>query len=145
MKGDIVPDTDHVTRLCGGSHLREDGTVAATAYKPRPGETFLSVNWLELLAMPDRETALTEVRRILAAKRSIGGTSRLAISNVGSMRAHVRQEDATHAELSVRHEPEHSAERPTDASHSGIYGVPVDDMIVPELIAANVLSVVSAR
>jgi hypothetical protein len=145
MRGDIVPDADHVTRLCGGSHVREDGTVAATAYKPRPGETYLSVNWLEFLAMPDRETALAEVRRTLAAKRSIGGTSRLAISHVGSMRAHVRQEDATHAELSVRHEPEHTPGGPTDASHSGIYGVPGDDMIVPELIAANVLTIVSAR
>ena len=44
MKGDIVPDDHHVGRLCGGSHIREDGTIAATAFKLRPGEPYLSVN-----------------------------------------------------------------------------------------------------
>jgi hypothetical protein len=145
MKDEIVPDTDHVTRLCGGSHVREDGTIAASAYKPRPGERYLSVNWLEFLGMPEQETALAEVRRTLASKRSIGNTSRLAISQVGSMRAFVRQESSAHTELAVRHEPETSPGRPVDASHSGIYGIPDDDMIVPELIAVNVLSVVPAR
>jgi hypothetical protein len=108
MKGEIVPDSDHITRLCGGSHVREDGTIAASAYKPRPGETYLSVNWLEFLAMPEQETALAEVRRTLASKRTIGSTSRLAISHVGSMRAFVRQESAAHTDLAVHHEPENS-------------------------------------
>lgn len=145
MKGDIVPDADHVTRLCGGSHIREDGTIAATAYKPRPGETYLSVNWLEFFADKDREAALAEVRRALAAKRTIGSTSRLAISNVGGLRDFVRQESAARTELTVRHEPENDPDRLYDPSHSGIYGIPEDDMAVPELIASNVASVVPAR
>lgn len=145
MKGDIVPDADHVTRLCGGSHIREDGTIAATAYKPRPGETYLSVNWLEFFPGKDRDAALAEVRIALAGKRKIGGTSRLAISNVGSMRAIVRQESAARSELTVRHEPEDEPGCPADPSHSGVYGIPEDDMTVPELIAANVTNVVPAK
>jgi hypothetical protein len=145
MKGDVVPDADHVTRLCGGSHLREDGTIAATAYKPRPGETYLSVNWLEFFQDKDREGALAEVRSALAGKRKVGGTSRLAISNVGSMRAVIRQESSTRTELTVRHEPEEGPERPADPSHSGLYGILDDDMTVPELIAANVMSAVPAK
>ncbi len=47
MKGDVVPDGHHITRLCGGSHIREIGTIAVTAFKQRPGEAYLSVNWLE--------------------------------------------------------------------------------------------------
>lgn len=54
MKGDTVPDEHHITRLCGGSHVREDGTIAATAFKPRQGEAYLSVNWLEMLGLADR-------------------------------------------------------------------------------------------
>ena len=49
MKGDVVPDGHHITRLCGGSHIRENGTIAALAFKQRPGEAYLSVNWLESL------------------------------------------------------------------------------------------------
>ena len=90
MKGDVVPDNDHVARLCGGSHIREDGSVAATAFMPRFGESYLSVNWLEHLALPDREVALAELRRALAAKRKIGSTARLALINVGHMRTVVR-------------------------------------------------------
>ena len=58
MKGDVIPDADHITRLCGGSHVREDGTISATAFKPRPGEAYLSVNWLECLGLPDRDAEL---------------------------------------------------------------------------------------
>src|SRR5947207_13717921 len=76
-------DTHHVTRLCGGSHVREDGTIAATAFKLKPGESYLSVNWLEFLALPNRALELAEVRRVLASKRKIGRASRLAVMNVG--------------------------------------------------------------
>ena len=145
MKGDVVPDTDNVTRLCGGSHVREDGTIAPTAFKPRPGEVYLSVNWLETLGLPGRDHELSEVRRVLATKRKIGGSARLAVLNVGQARDVVRQESSAHIELSVRHEPDVDPGRPHDRSHSGIYGVPEDDVIIPELLASVVRDITEAR
>ena len=145
MKGVIVPDAHHVTRLCGGSHVREDGTIAATAFKPRPGEAYLSVNWLESLGLPSRDAELTEVRRVLATKRKVGASARLVVLNVGQTRDIVRRESAARAEISVRHEPETEPGQPADASHSGIFGVPQDDIAIPELLVTAIQSVVSAR
>ena len=134
MKGDTVPNDHHVARLCGGSHIREDGTIAPTAFKPRAGETYLSVNWLELLRLPDRDTEIAEIRRMLGTKRKIGSTARLAMLNVGQVRDVVRRESTNHIELAVRHETEMEPGRTSDPSHSGIYGVPEDDITIPELI-----------
>jgi hypothetical protein len=145
MKGDIVPDEHHVARLCGGSHIREDGTIAATAFKPRPGEAYLSVNWLEFLALSDRSTEVEEIRRVLGTKRMIGATARLAVLNVGQARETVRMSDHNNAILSILHEPETDPGRPQDPSHAGIYGVPADDNTVPELLAAAVLEVHQTR
>jgi hypothetical protein len=138
MKGDVVPDDHHVTRLCGGSHIRENGTIAATAFKPRPGETYLSVNWLEVLGLPDRTAEIAEVRRVLGNKRKIGPTARLAVLNVGHVSDVVKRESNNRIELVVRHEPENEPGRPSDPSHSGIYGVPEDDITIPELIIAAI-------
>lgn len=145
MKGDVVPDAHHIVRLCGGSHIREDGTIAATAFKPRPGEPYISVNWLEFLALPDRAAEIIEVGRVLAAKRTVGATARLAVLNVGLSREAVRAKSHNNVVLSVLHEPEAEPGRPQDASHSGLYGVPADDNTVPELLAAAVLDVHQAR
>ena len=145
MKGDVVPDAHHVTRLCGGSHVREDGTIAATAFKPRPGETYLSVNWLEFLGLSDRAAQLDDVRRVLASKRGVGASARLALLNVGQARAAVRANSHDNALLSFLHEPEMEPGRPQDPSHAGIYGVPADDNTIPEILATAVLDVHPAR
>ena len=145
MKGDRVPDEHHMARLCGGSHLREDGTIAATAFKPRPGETYLSVNWLEFLALADRTAEIEEIARVLASKRTVGATARLAVLNVGQARETVRAKSHNNVMLSVLHEPETEPGRPQDPSHAGLYGVPADDNTVPELLAVAVLDVHQAR
>lgn len=145
MKGDVVPNADHVSRLCGGSHVREDGSIAATAFKPRPGEPYLSVNWLEFLELRDRAAELAEVRRVLASKRAVGSTARLGLLNVGEAMAIVRTHMPLVQSLSVRHEPELVAGLPQDPSHSGIYGVPEDDNTVSELLAQVVHEVHPAR
>ena len=145
MKGDQIPDGDHVSRLCGGSHMREDGTVSASAFKLRPGEAYLSINWLEHLALPDRQAEIAEVRRVLAAKRAIGPTARLAILNVGIACKAVRLNGPDQRLLRLLHEPEVDSNRPADPSHSGIYGVSEDDNTVPVLLAASIQSVYPAR
>src|SRR5262245_3094289 len=104
MRGDDVPDRDHVSRLCGGSHI-DDGVIRAGAFILGGGHTYLSVNWLEHLGLNDRAAEIAEVRRVLATKRKVGATARLAVAPVGEMRALVRNESDDARELQVLHEP----------------------------------------
>lgn len=106
MKGDMVPDGYNVTCLCGGSHIREDGTIAATAFKPRHGKSYLSVNWLEFLSLPDRSVEIAEFRRALGANRKIGGMSKLAVLNVREAYVVVLQGGCGRSTITVRHKPE---------------------------------------
>ena len=140
MKGDVIPDADHICRLCGGSHIREDGTIAASAFKPRPGEAYLSVNWLEILNAIDPDEAIAKVQRVLAKKRKIGASARWAILNVGQARSVVAPGSQARSQLSAVHEPELQ-----DPSHSGLYGVPEDDNMIPELLAQAISGIVPAR
>ncbi len=63
MKGDPLPDEDHIARLCGGARLDEDGKVIGACFMPRSNEAYLSVNWLEWLAPTGRMAQLTGVRQ----------------------------------------------------------------------------------
>lgn len=145
MKGDVVPDAHHVSRLCGGSHVREDGTISATAFRLRPGESYLSVNWLEHLGLLTRQAEVGEVWRVLSTKRKIGATARLAVLNVGAARASVAQHSYDLRNLSFRHEPEMELSAPVDPSHSGIHGLLEDDNLVADLLAKAVTESHSPR
>lgn len=101
--------------------------------------TLSLVNWLEFLGLSDRVAEIAEVRRVLASKRKIGGTARLAVLDMGQLRSTVRNNSQDTCELSVKHEPETDPTHPADLSHSGIHGVPPDDNTVPELLARIVL------
>ncbi len=139
MKGEIIPDAHHVSRLCGGSHIREDGTISATAFRLRPGESYLSVNWLEQLGLASRQAEVSEIWRVLATKRKIGASARLAVLNVGSAREIVTGLTDEPRRLSFRHEPEAPPDAADDPSHSGIHGIREDDNLVAELLARSVL------
>jgi hypothetical protein len=58
--------------------------------------------------------------------------------NTGHVRDVVRRESSTHVELGFRHEPEMAQGLPFDPSHSGIYGVPEDDIAIPEMIVTAI-------
>jgi hypothetical protein len=140
MTDTFVPDEHHIVRLCGASHLRSDGVVSYTAFRPRPGEAYLSVNWLEFLDLADEAAALMEVRRMLATKRKIGSTACLARLNVGDAKAMVRGASGGRLTISIKHEPE-----PIDPSHSGIYGVPEDSTDIQDALAMAVQQLTRAR
>jgi hypothetical protein len=135
MKGDLLPASDHVVRLCGGSHVGDDGKVSASAFKVRTDEAYLSVNWLEVLHHSNQPSALSEIRKVLATKRKVGTTARLALLNVGSLHALAATNNGAER-IEVVHEPEIS---PPDASHSGIYRVLEDDAVLHRKIAKLVL------
>lgn len=82
MKGDRIPDVDHIARYCGGATVHEDGSIDGVAFRLRGGETFLSVNWLEYLDPADRNRQLTELRRVFLDKNfSLRKTARFTVLN----------------------------------------------------------------
>jgi len=107
VQRDRVPDTDHISRYCGGAQILPDGRISGTAFRLRELEQYLSVNWLEYLGLGDRDSEIAEVRRVLVAKgRNLGTTARLAVLNAGVLREHVASASADHRVLDILHEPE---------------------------------------
>ena len=135
MKGDHLPPHDHVSRYCGGKHIAENGRPLATAFRHRPNEEFLSVNWLESLHQNDRESQIREVRQRLDLV--LGATAKIAVLNVGET-----CEDVERAgfKIGILHEP-----KARDSSHSGFFGILQDELKISLLIAEKVLEVYPAR
>ena len=131
MKGGHIPDSDHIARYCGAARIMDSGNISGLAFKLRDGEEYLSVNWLEYLKKPNREDEIGELRKVFARKgRRVGAKARFAILNVGEMCGHVLS--IGQRRINVRHEPEED-----DSSHSGIYGLYEDDILL-DLIAEKV-------
>lgn len=139
MKGQIIPDSDHVARYCNPATV-ENSEILATAFMVRSSDEHLSVNWLEELKRPDRASQICDLQELYARKLRVRAAARIAILNVGAVRAKVEQETPNRRLLRVLHDPEAD-----DPSHSGIYDIPYDDEIVAELIALVVLEKHSAR
>jgi len=140
MKGQVIPDSDHVARYCKPSSV-EGGQVQATAFMRRDGEEYLSVNWLEDLSCSDRRSEVRALQDLYSRTLSVRTTARIAILNVGAFRTKVAQESPDMRWLRVLHEPI----IPEDPSHAGIYDTPYDDDIVAELIAQVILETPAAR
>ncbi len=145
MKGDRIPDTDHIARQCGGATIHEDGTIDGAAFRLRNlrggWEEYLSVNWLESLDPTDREHQLELLRKVFVDKgRKLAARSKFAVHEVDSLRELVRRETADRRDLTVLHE-----HFPDDASHCGIFGLEHDDDVVADLMAEAVREVYPAR
>jgi hypothetical protein len=140
MKGQAIPDSDHVGRYCKASTV-ENGEISATAFMMRETEEYLSVNWLEELKRPSRASQIRDLQEVYNKKLKVGATARIAILNVGTLRSKVERESPDSRLLRVLHEPE----EPDDPSHAGIYEIPHDDEIISELIAQVVLENHPAR
>jgi len=140
MKGDVIPDPDHVARHCKTT-TAPDGEIQATAFMLREGEQSLSVNWLEELRCSDRTSEVRALQDLYTRKMTrVGAGARIAILNVRILRTKVASESSDRRLLRVLHDPE-----PDDSSHSGIYEIPYDDDLVAELIAQVVLENHPAR
>lgn len=145
MKGDQIPDQDHVARYCSYQKLAE-GLPQPTAFMLRrdrsgcPPEESLSVNWLENLECPDRISEIAEIRRIYRETFNVGAQAKIAVLNVGEVREKVQTESPDRRILEVYHDP-----KPNDPSHSGIYHLRQDDHVIAELIAEIVRGTYPAR
>ena len=140
MDGDPVPTTDHISRWCRKRTIVED-RITGAAFEHRPIDEYLSVNWLEFLALDSREEEIAEIQRVLNAKLNIHGKDRIAVGNVGEVLEYVRAESLDQRQLSVIHKPLDG-----DESHSGIFGLRKnEDMLHRELIAEKFQKSYQAR
>jgi hypothetical protein len=141
MKGQTVPDPDHVGRYCKASTV-ESGEISAAAFMVRESEEYLSVNWLEELNHSGCASQIRDLQKLYAMKfNRVGASARIAVLNVGMVRTKVSNESPDSRLLRVVHEPE----EPDDPSHSGIYEIFHDDEIIAELIAQAIIEKYPAR
>lgn len=128
-----LPDRDHVSRYCKPSTVGERGQPMAAAFAIRPGEGYLSVNWLEHFGEPGgTEAALNRVRETLRSKGfRLRSNGRFALLNVGKVKTTIRR--TFRRSLHINHLP-----LPDDASHAGILGYTERDLMIAAEIKAAV-------
>ncbi|GMQ79905.1 MAG: hypothetical protein BMS9Abin03_356 [Thermodesulfobacteriota bacterium] len=142
MKGDRIPDPDHISRSCRPMQAPE-GQIQATAFMLRLDEEYLSVNWLEYFDCSSRVQEINEIRNVYAEKLNVGKRAKIAILNVGEIREKVLTESPDKRNIEVLHSPIENDVH--DPSHGGIYNLKQDDELIAELILETVHETHSAR
>lgn len=105
---DALPDSDHVLRYCSPIHVdKESEKIKASAFRLRPGEEYLSVNWMEHFDKSEEEQT-DEIRTALSKKLKLKSDGRFARLRVGTVKKRIQNAE-------VKHIPE-----PEDPSHAGI-------------------------
>ena len=126
-----LPDEDHVSRYCNPSTV-EGGLPMASAFIPRRGEEYLSVNWLEYFSQGDLTAAVERVREAFRVKNyRVRQNGRLVVLNVGAAKTAARE--GVDRALSIDHMPVGN-----DQSHAAIRGYGSDDLAVAVELAALV-------
>jgi hypothetical protein len=135
MQGKItnLPDEDHVMRYASWTKLRrdEDDNVLGflgDAFKLKPEETSLSVNWLEYFD-GDREARIQASVRMFRHTITVGTKSAFGIGNVAKIKEVCRARGAT---VRIVYEPTED-----NPFHSGIRRLPRDDSMLLDALAAD--------
>jgi hypothetical protein len=128
-----LPNEDHVMRYVPWGKLRrdEDDNVLGflgEAFKLRPDEEYLSVNWLEYFD-GDREKKIQASVRTFRSTLTVGTKSAFGIGNVAKLKEVCRARDAT---VRIVYEPTDN-----NQSHSAIRRIPRDDAILLDALAAD--------
>jgi len=139
MKGETIPDHNHISRFCRPMQAPE-GQIQATAFMLRKDDDSLSVNWLEFLNCSSRESEITKIRTVYSETFTVGARAKIAVLNVGKVRKKVLTESPDGRNLEVLHDPSMN-----DPSHTGIYKLKKDDELIAELILETVCESYSAR
>jgi hypothetical protein len=155
MKGDPVPDPDHILRYVGGVHVDTDADGATNimggGFIARPQDNNCpSYNWLEFLE-GSLEEQIQQVRLGAASSGfKYGSTAKLVRLNVGRVRQHIKDGAESH-EVTVIHDPRSTEERPPhgDPSHALMTNVPdaTDPMgeLIGDLIRQCIVGIYPAR
>ncbi len=144
MKGETIPDQNHIARFCRPMQAPE-GQIQATAFMLRVDEESLSVNWLEFLNCSNRDSEINELRNVYAAKLNVGARAKIAVLNVGEVREKILTESPDRRKIEVLHDPDPIKDGLPDPSHSGIYNLKQDDELIAELILETVHKAYPAR
>ena len=140
MKGDEIPDQHHIARYCRPTQA-PGGEIQAAAFFLREDEESLSVNWMEFLSCPNRESEIAQLRNIYFAKlKRVAAGAKIAVLRVGEIRQKVLMGSQDRRNLKVLHSPEVN-----DPSHSEIYNLKPDYELIAELILQTVLEAYPAR
>ena len=139
MKGDVIPEEDHVVRYCIPRHVsRRSKLPEIDAFRLRHGkEDSLSVNWIEhfdrcivLDTRDQREVAVAKVRDVMQYDPDVRGA--FAFFGVDEMKRAVAAGGGVNPY--VEHDPkpvqpasEGRPPRPPDPSHALVLGFPDDD------------------
>ncbi len=140
MKGDELPDDDHVVRYAKPALVREDGSVGGEAFQLRSGEESLSVNWLEYFPGISKPQQVQQVRQ--RSRLRLRPNGRFAELNVGQTKEHVHGELT---DLRFVHDPIEAEDGfEADPSHSEIAGLPAADSPEAELVGDMIAEYVTA-
>ena len=113
-----LPDGDHIVRYVKPSCI-VDGMADGLAFRLRPGESALSVNWLEAFSA-ETEERVAAVRRVIRMELRKNG--RFAELQVGEVERYL----ARHITISVVHRPlDEDGGFPADPSHAEMAGLPL--------------------
>lgn len=141
MTGDQIPDSNHVARYCSATRITEDGRVSGAAFQLRRAEEYLSADWIEKFQSADRSTQIVQLRLELSASGfKLGATAKFAVLNVGMTIETVRAGSLDRRVLNFIHKPLKGR-----VSHSGIYGIPEEDLMIGELIAQSIVETYLAK
>lgn len=121
----------HIARHCRARDMI-NGMPRENAFRLRPGEEFLSTNWLEYFHDSDRQVQIVEVHQALSDKGfRVGRNAAFAILNVGVAIAACKRSLNLDIQVIALGEAR-------DPSHTGIYGYSTEDTDVAALLAASV-------
>lgn len=134
MRGQKLPDQDHISRFCPPK-TAPNGIITAAAFLLRPEEEGLSVNWLEVLKCLCREDEIREIKQTYTRKLKVSKNSRIAVLNVGIMCNTVFEQSPDNRRILVRHQPEPDI----DPSHSEVFNLREDDELIAEVILRTIL------
>ena len=117
--GDL-PDDAHIIRYISPSRIDENGNVNGKAFRLRPNENGLSVNWLDYFSDLDKFAQINEVRRL--SRLELRPNGRFAELNVGAAKQSVW---AVLPDLRFVHDPLPAGDGyEADPSHSQIAELP---------------------
>ncbi|HUU53065.1 MAG TPA: hypothetical protein VMW44_00325 [Candidatus Bathyarchaeia archaeon] len=135
MRGDPLPDQDHISRYCAPK-TAPDGQPTGASFMLRQDQKFLSVNWMEYFGDIGIDAQINKIREYI--ELSLAASGLFAVLNVGEIIDQVQRN--SERQLAVLYEP-----TPGDPSHSGVYGYRYEDDLVADLIAEFVLITYPAK
>jgi len=124
-----IKDEHTLARHCASGLFAdpiERTELDSKAFAPTDSNPSISVNWLEFYD-GDHASQLKFVRTDIANGRTVRRTHKLALLNVGEVKALGMSSDQ---DLSVAHDP-----LPDNQSHSLICGIPIRDKILHQRLA----------